>query len=245
VPKARYVFYRATFIPSATAGPTLDKVTIPSSTSVEVADKWSTVPGGAFVLNAAQGFDIDTSEYVYGSRSMHCTVPGVGPYAMYSAPIQVRAGRSYILTGLMKSLGNSGAQFRLVDITGLTISNPDGTAIASIIDPVTMQQALSGDADWFTTDQRDVNRYATPIWVAPNDTTVFVMLRSTRRVPSAGGTASSWRSPRSPRRGVRVRSVRSSSTPVACRLTAMTAASCATGARLAVSVTSSMVGPTG
>jgi hypothetical protein len=178
VPKARYVFYRATFIPSATAGPTLDKVTIPSSTSVEVADKWSTVPGGAFVLNAAQGFDIDTSEYVYGSRSMHCTVPGVGPYAMYSAPIQVRAGRSYILTGLMKSLGNSGAQFRLVDITGLTISNPDGTAIASIIDPVTMQQALSGDADWFTTDQRDVNRYATPIWVAPNDTTVFVMLRS-------------------------------------------------------------------
>jgi hypothetical protein len=183
VPKARYVFYRATFIPSATAGPTLDKVTIPSINSTEVADKWAANLGGAYVLNTAGGYDIDTGEYVYGSRSLHCTVPGVGPYVMSSAPIQVRAGRSYILTGLMKSVGNSGAQFRLADSGGATLSNPDGTLIASIISagppPV---QAIQGDAEWFTPDLRDVNRYATPVWVSPSDQTVYVVVR-------AGGTA--------------------------------------------------------
>jgi hypothetical protein len=179
VPKARYVFWRATFIPSSTAGPTLDKVVIPSSAAVEVVDKWHATLGGSDGVNTAGGFDIDTSEYVYGSRSLHCTVPGAGPYLMSSQAIQVRAGRSYILTGLMKSLGNSGAQFRLADSSGATFTNPDGTPIASIISPGTPPtQVLSGDADWFTTDQRDVNRYATPVWVSPTDQTVYVILRA-------------------------------------------------------------------
>jgi hypothetical protein len=174
-PKARYVYWRAWFIPSSTAGPTLDKVIIPSTASVEVVDKWSTTKDG---VGLASGYDIDTGEYVYGSRSIHNVVAGAGPYICYSYGVKVRAGRSYILTGLMKSVGASGAQFRLVDEVG-TVTNEDGVSIASIVDEgPPLVQTLDGDVDWFTPDGRDVNRYKTPVWVSPSDQTVWVVLRT-------------------------------------------------------------------
>lgn len=186
VPKARYLYWRAWFIPSNSAGPTLDKITIPYTRSVAALDKWSTTKDG---VGLVQGWGIDQGEYVYGTRSMYNLVPGAGPYTCYSYAIQVRANRSYILTGLMKSVGNSGAQFRLSDEAGTTLLNDAGDPIASIVVPaqvgppvVPAAYTITGDADWFTEDQRDVNRYATPVWKAPSDMTVYVVLRT-------GGTA--------------------------------------------------------
>lgn len=166
VPKARYVFYRATLIPSASAGPSLDSITIKSDATTQVVDKWSVVrdtPG----LSAP--WSIDTGEYVYGSRSIRADVTGAGPWVCSSYGIPVRAGRSYILTGLMKSEGNSGCLFRVIDLANNVLAT---------------SPSLTATTDWFTADGRDVNRYRTPVFVAPADMTVWVALR-------VGGTAGS------------------------------------------------------
>ena len=172
VPKARYVFWRAWFIPSATTGPTLDKITIPSDATAAALDKWGTtrdVPG----LGAP--FGIATDEYVYGSRSLTADVTGAGPFICYSFGILLRAGRNYILSGLMRTVGNAGALIRLQDAAGSTLLAPDGSLVSV---------SAPADSEWFTVDQRDVNRYRTPVFVAPNDMTVWVVVR-------VGGTAGS------------------------------------------------------
>jgi hypothetical protein len=157
-PYTQYLHWRAWFIPSATAGPTLDSIDIPYNSTAALADKWSSVQD---VPGLSAPFSVDDGEYVYGTRSMRADVTGAGPWVCYSYGIKVRAGRSYILTGLMKSEGNSGALFRLFD----GVNN------------VVTSDSLTATTDWFTPDRRDVNRYKTPVWVADGDKTVWVVLR--------------------------------------------------------------------
>jgi len=84
----------------------------------------------------------------------------------------------------MKSQGNSGACFQLEDgagnvPTGGGMLYPPGTPIRSDV--------LTADRDWFDSESRDVNRYKTPVWLAPSDMTVYVVLQ-------VGGTsgAKAW-----------------------------------------------------
>ena len=167
-PKARYVFYRAWFIPSASAGPTLHSIVIPAQFAVETADHWH----GTIAANSLPGaqWSIDTGEYVYGTRSITCENNGV-TQGTFSKRIKVRAGRSYILTGLMRAEGNSGAAIQLYDSdAGAVLSNETGDLIQT--------EVLVQSREWFEADQLDVYRYASPIWVAPSDMDVQIRLRS-------------------------------------------------------------------
>jgi hypothetical protein len=175
VPFARYLFWRAWFIPSSVAGPTLDKIDIPTDQTVTLVDKWGTTKDTPGLVAP---YRVDPNEYVYGTRAIAADVSGAGPFSCYSYGIKVRAGRSYILTGLMRSVGNSGACIRLQDaannvLIGGGITVPVGNMETEV---------LTSDRDWYTADQRDTYRYKTPVWVATSDMTVYVVLRT-------GGTA--------------------------------------------------------
>jgi hypothetical protein len=177
LPLSRYVYWRAWFIPSATAGPTLDSVTIKATGGATGAlDQWSTVKGGSTFVPP---WSADAAEYVYGSRSARCDVSGAGPFLLYSTPILLRANRSYILTGLMKSLGNSGAQFQLRDDSNAVVMSSEAT-------PRPIQSdVLTADTLFYDPARLDVQRYKTPVFVAPGaDITVYVVLK-------AGGVAGS------------------------------------------------------
>jgi hypothetical protein len=168
-PKSRYVYWRAWFIPSATAGPTLSTLTISTNNSVTLVDKWGTTRD---VEALAAPWAIDPGEAVYGTRSMSITLGGASPYRCYSFAIKVRAGRSYILTGLMKSQGNSGARFQLEDAAGTILT---GGGLALPVGPVQSPQLIA-TSDWYTATRNDTNRYRTPVWVAGADMTVYVVL---------------------------------------------------------------------
>lgn len=175
VSKQRYLFHRVWLIPSSSAGPTLSKLTVPVDFAVQTVDHWyADYVGGAL----AAPWSVDTGEYVYGTRSITRDGNGIVGAAL-SAPIKLRAGRSYILTGLMKSEGNSGAMFSLYDDTTVMLS-PSGEAINS--------EMLTASRDWFEASQYDVYRYRTPVFVAPTDMEVFVRLR----MNGAAGTAAWW-----------------------------------------------------
>lgn len=170
----RHLFWRAWFLPSATASPVLDAVTILSTAgAAQTLDKWGmnraapdATPPVAQTAMAAP-WSVSTSEYVYGSRSAQCSVTGAGPFYLYSMPILLRAGRTYILTGLMKSQKNSGAQMLLVDDQNAVLASTP---------------ALTTDA-LFYNDKNDVNRYKTDPYVNGGaDKTVWVALK-------AGGAA--------------------------------------------------------
>jgi len=166
VPKARYVYWRAWFIPSATSGPSLDRITIPANFTVQTVDKWYNLPSGAPMVPP---WGIDSGEYVYGSRSVVCENAG-GSYSLFSGRIPVRAGRSYILTGLMKAEGNSGAYFGIYDPDVLLFVQQDDVNVATA--------PLTATRDWFEATAYDVYRYKTQVWVAPADMDVVVSLRS-------------------------------------------------------------------
>lgn len=177
VPKDRYVFWRAWFIPSDTAGPILARNVIPADFGVLLVDKWGTTRDTSG-LNAP--WNLDSGEAVYGTRSLTVDVTGGGPFYVYSYGMPVRAGRSYILTGLMKSLGNSGAQFMLTDSTGAILT---GGGVIEPVGPV-QSERLTATKDWFDVNRVDVNRYRTPVFRAPSDMTVY----ATCRAGGAGGS---------------------------------------------------------
>jgi len=168
VPKAQHLFWRAWLIPSATAGPTLDTITIPTDTSVVLVDKWSTTRGGT-TLDAP--WEIDPGESVYGTRSMYVKVAAAGETKVYSIKTPVKTGRSYILTGLMKSDGDSGAHFRLEDTAGNIIQ-------AGLFDPLVpmTSEVLHQTLPWYNAEQYDVRRYKTPVWHSTFDGDVHVVL---------------------------------------------------------------------
>jgi hypothetical protein len=180
VPFARYLFWRTWFIPSATAGPTLDKIIITSSNALAPVDKWGTARD---VVGLAAPWSVDQAEAVYGTRSLRCDVTGAGPFKVYAFKVKLRANRTYILTGLMKSQGNSGAHFQLEDSSGNVLLGggmlvPPGTAVAS---PSLTGLGLT---DWYDASKRDTNRYKTPTYPAASDMDAYVVL-------VAGGAAGS------------------------------------------------------
>ena len=170
VPKERHLFWRAWFIPSATVGPTLDSINIPINTTIQLLDKWGVVRN---VEGLSGGWSIAPDEAVYGTRSVTADVAGAAEQRLYSFGVRVRKGRSYILTGLMKSRGDSGAQFRLEDGAGNTLH---ATGIAMPPGPCESIR-LTDTLDWFKTSEHDVHRYRTPVYVAEADASVYVVLR--------------------------------------------------------------------
>jgi hypothetical protein len=177
VPRRQFLYWRAWFIPSATAGPTLDKITFSTINVASLVDKWGTTRDTAGLVAP---WSIDPGESVYGTRSLRADVQGAGPYYAYAYKVHLRAGRNYILTGLMKSNGNSGAQFQL--------QKPDGTVLVgggmSLPAGPVQSPALVATTDWFDPQKRDTNRYRTPVYIAEADMDVYVALK-------VGGTAGS------------------------------------------------------
>jgi hypothetical protein len=179
-----HVFWRAWFLPYNNTAPTLDKVVISSSGGAALdLDKWTkdaTFPVGQAPKKPhvfASPWAVDRSEYVYGSRSVRCDVAAAGPYLLWSEQsYHLRAGRSYILTGLMKSggadPGNSGACFELQDAAGNTLKQADNVTL--IRSPVLTKTTL-----FYNTTGLDVNRYKTPVYtVGDTDLDVYVVLRA-------------------------------------------------------------------
>jgi hypothetical protein len=110
---------------------------------------------------------------------MRADVTGAGPFKLYSYAVSLRAGRSYILTGLMKSQGNSGAQFRLEDSVGnILLGGVVGGLPAGNIE----SPKLVADQQWYNAARNDTVRYRTPVYVAAADMTAYVVVL-------AGGTA--------------------------------------------------------
>jgi hypothetical protein len=170
VPKKQYLFYRVWFIPSAVAGPTLNSIIIPTDSTVTAVDKWGTTRDVA-ALAGGSGWSIDPAESVYGTRSMTVDCDGT-LRKVYAFKVKVKPNRSYILTGLMKSQGDSGAHFRLEDAAGNVLI---GGGMIAPPGPV-QSDILTGDKTWFDTSARDVNRYKTVIWLAPSEMDVYVVL---------------------------------------------------------------------
>jgi microcystin-dependent protein len=171
IPLNRYLFWRAWLIPSATAGPTLDKIVISSATGAAQVDKWGTTrdtPGLVAPWSIADG------ESVYGTRSMHAVLTDTNEHVVYAYKVTLKANRTYILTGLMKSNLNSGAHFRLEDASGVVLLGggmllPPNTPVKSAV--------LTGTLDWYDQTRRDTNRYKTPTYQAPaTDIDAYVVL---------------------------------------------------------------------
>jgi hypothetical protein len=176
IPKARYLFHRVWFIPGATTGPTLDSINIPVNRTVPTVDKWGTTKDTPGLTGV---WSIDPGESVYGTRSMRADVSGAGPFLVYSYKVRLRANRTYILTGLMKSQGNSGASFRLVDALGNTLK---GGGILEPPDSLIESARLIDTAEWFDEARHDTTRYRTPGFLAKTDMDAWIVLR-------VGGTA--------------------------------------------------------
>jgi hypothetical protein len=85
--------------------------------------------------------------------------------------VRLLAGRSYILTGLMKSQGDSGAKIVLLNYAKDAI--------------LTETQTLHETRDWTQPDTQDNYRYASPVFVPQADMDAWVELRT----EGAAGTA--------------------------------------------------------
>ena len=171
VPKTQYLWWRAWFIPNATTGPTLDSINIPFDSTVAVLDKWGVNYVWPWEYNGgiAPRFSVDTGEAVYGTRSLRVDPDGVAPYhLMYSTYMKVREGRSYVLSGLMRTQGDAVAQIRLQSPSAVFVQ----------VEAVHLPNVLT---DW--------ERYKTPVWVAPADMDVFV---SVICWSSPAGSAAWW-----------------------------------------------------
>jgi hypothetical protein len=165
VGKRRFLYWRAWFIPSATAGPTLDRIIIPANFTIALVDHWFNWGSPTF----GPPWAMDTGEYVYGTRSVtkYCDGAWTG---LRSEPIKLRAGRSYILTCLMRAEGDSWQSAQLISTDGTGLVNSQGQSIIT--------ETLNATRDWFTTDDLDVYRYRTPVFVAPSDMEVYAYLQS-------------------------------------------------------------------
>jgi hypothetical protein len=161
---ARYLYWRAWFLPGGGASPVLDRLTLGFGRTVFQVDDWTM---------AAQA-SISVSEYVYGTRSIqHKNDRNLLVQTKTTPVIPLRAGRSYILTGLMKSQGRSNASIYLADLgnRGFACVDAQGNQVRT--------EVLTETRDWFTPDRQDTYRYATQVYVAPSDMEVQVVLSST------------------------------------------------------------------
>jgi hypothetical protein len=167
-PKAQYLFYRVWLLPTpGGASPSLDKIVVPFTDTKPALDFW--YGDQNHVAMDARVWSIDESDYVYGSRTItgEC---GASVSTVCSYPIPLRAGRTYILSGLMRGEGTPGAVFRLVKAGDLSqLLDAQGAAITSPL--------LNETKDWIDPSTEDVIRYRTPTFTAPSDMDVRVQLR--------------------------------------------------------------------
>lgn len=160
VGKRRYLFWRAWFIPSATASPVLDQVTLKADLALALLDFWYRDFGASPILPP---WSVDPGEYVYGSRSVQVERTAANADVIFSKAIRLRAGRSYVLSGLMKSEGNSGCH---IGVVGL---NWQGFGPFST-------ETINESRDWFRPELNDTYRYRSPVLVPATDIDVYVYL---------------------------------------------------------------------
>jgi hypothetical protein len=173
-PKAQYLFYRVWLLPTpGGASPSLDKIVVPFTDTKPALDFWY---GHQNQSALGPQWSIDESEYVYGSRTITCEVPGAGPYVAFSSRMSLKKGHTYIISGLMRSEGNSGALIRLVTDTGTQVYDAAGAPVQTPI--------IDETRDWMDPATEDVIRYSSQPFTAPADMDVFIVLRT-------GGTAGS------------------------------------------------------
>jgi len=98
-----------------------------------------------------------------------------------SETIRLRQGRSYIISGLIKSDGNSGATYQLM---APQAGSPFGTPISNAAGLVVQTDPVTETRNWYQSDLRDVRRYRSPVYVATGDIDVQVWCR----VSGANGT---------------------------------------------------------
>jgi hypothetical protein len=184
VPKNQYLYYALNFLPNySDQAPTLHQITIPVSNTVETLDHWKKWQGLAF----GPPWSLDPGEYVYGTRSVRedpSTILDAWNPGLHSELMQLRAGRSYVLSGLMRSEGNSGAYIQLLSEAGSGLAQT---------------QPIRETRDWFKADNLDTYRYRTPVYVSPSDQKVYAYLKtspqpsvSSHLDPDVGTPNSAW-----------------------------------------------------
>jgi hypothetical protein len=152
-PRAQFLFYRVWMLPGPNGeSPVVRLITISVERKSLGVDDW--------VLSADAS--ISLAEYVYGTRSIEHDNNGNWIVTDSAVPIRLLAGRSYILTGLMKSRGDSTATIMMMDET-------KSVALAQT-------ESLHETRDWFTPDAQNTYRYASQVFVPQNDMDVYVRL---------------------------------------------------------------------
>jgi hypothetical protein len=170
VPRAQFLFYRVWLLPSpAGASPVIRLITIGIERLAMQVDDWLLDNGRTPDPRAT----ISLAEYVYGTRSIEHSNDGAPPLIVTTSLVSVRLlqGRSYILTGLMKSQGDSGAKIVLLNAAKDAI--------------LTETETIHESRDWTQPDTQDNYRYASPVFVPQADMDAWVELRT----EGAAGTA--------------------------------------------------------
>lgn len=128
VPLQRYFFYRVYLYAWGSATPTspsLDQLTISYSAIVLIPDNWTRNDLGAGIIIA------DPGSYVYGSQALR--IAGDGGAQLAYQLVNVLPNTDYVLSGRIKSLGNSGAQLEIVDNTN-SIAFKQSTGVSATQD---------------------------------------------------------------------------------------------------------------
>ena len=188
-PKARYVFWRAWFIPSATAGPPLDKVTIPAN----FADpRWSTTGSATSASGAAHGGAVG---HRHGRVRVRHPVADLRDDrrrpAMPTRKRIQRARRSLVHPDRADEVRGQPARmsFCLLDPDAGTVPRePDGV-------PACESEVLTRHATGSSQPAMTCTAIARRSSSHPADIDVVVLPahRQARWARSRGGTASSWR----------------------------------------------------
>jgi hypothetical protein len=145
----QYLFFRVylTTWGASPATATLSDINFSYTSVVLIPDNWTRSDTSSGVMLA------DPASYVYGSKSLRIAANG-SKYA--SQAVSVLPNTNYVLSGRIKSLGNSGAYFALEDVLGT---------------PLVQTTAITATQD-FTRD------YLT-VWNSGSRTTVYVVCRAT------------------------------------------------------------------
>lgn len=194
--KQQYVWHRVTLLPvpaSAPTSPTLDSLVWSYSANALVPDNW-TISGAAA--------SIDTGTFVYGTLSLKHTNAVINTSYVSTQLITVVPNTDYILSGRIKTSGNSGGQIMLVDGGGVTLvattpvtTTTDWTRYKTAVwnsgaaDSVTVQVKTYGAANdiaWFDALKMEASAVATP-WTPGMVGTAVVLDAGGVQVDAADG----------------------------------------------------------
>lgn len=173
-PLARYFFYRVWLMSwgaSPATSPSLDRIELNYSSNVLVPDSWS--------RNDTNAITIDEATFVYGTQSLKIARTGADLIAYQTVPVVPNT--DYVLSGRIKSLGNSASSVQIVNaahtqllaasptVTGTQeftpVSTPvwnSGSATAVIIRCNVPSSAAAGSAAWFDALKFEASKVVTP-----------------------------------------------------------------------------------